>query len=251
MNRFLQRCLCLLAAFAPSFAFADDAVANQKIVEETIAKARAYLGSEASLQAVQTLRYTGVIVVASGDSGTVDIVFKKPSSQQIISAVSGMKEVSTLKRTEAWQKLERHDEPGSWTLNFYEAEDILRMQANVRDQFDFMAPPSTRTGKVHFVGEHEIDGRKTRALRYDHGRSRFFVHFVDIETGRVLRSVNDLGMVFMKTGERIVEGIRFPEKVVTRFRTPLGVETLEVSYSKITVNEKIDDAIFDMPLLAE
>lgn len=251
MKRFLLSSLCVLAALAPTLATADDAAANQKLVEETIAKARAYLGAEAKLQAVQTLRYSGVIVFGSGDSGTVDIVFKKPSSQQINSVVNGMKEVSTLKRTEAWQKVERHDEPGSWTLNLYEVDDILRMQANVRDQFDFMAPPSTRTGKVIFEGEHEIDGVKTRALRYDHGNGRFFLHFVDPATGQVLRSVNDLGMIFMKTGEIVVDGIRFPEKLITRFRTPLGVETLEVSYSKITVNEKIDDAIFDMPLLAE
>lgn len=198
-----------------------------------------------------SIRYKGVIVYGNGDSGTVDIIFKKPNYQSITSVINGMKETSVLKRTEAWQKVERSNQPGAWELNLYEIGDILRMQANVRDQFDFMAVPSARVGKVTYEGEQEIEGVKTLALRYDHGSNIFFVHFVDPETGRIVRSINDLGMNFIRSGEKVVNGIKFPEKMVTRFQTPLGVQSLEVSYSSITLNEQFDDTLFEMPLLAE
>ena len=238
-----------LLPFAANAASADPE--QQKLVDETLAKARAYLGSDAKLDAVRSVRFTGVLVYGNGDSGTVDIVYKKPQHQQIVSVINGLREVSTLKRTEAWRKIERYDRPGSWELNLYETNDILRMQANVRDLFDFMKVPSARVGKVTYEGEQEIDGVMTRALRFDHGSGIFFIKYIDPATGRLNRSVNDLGMVFVPTGEKMVDGVRFPEKLVTRFLTPLGVESLELTYSGITLNEDIDNARFDVPLMTD
>lgn len=249
MNRFLLSCLSLLAAgAAPSGLFAQEAEDHQALIEETVALAREYLGGARKLDAIDTIRYQGVLVYGSGESGTVESVFKRPNRHQFISVINNQRETSTLNRTEAWRKMENLDQPGAYSLDFYQVDDLRHLEATVIDTLSFMKAPPTRNGRIEYLGTEEVEGVETRVLLYRHSDSIWFRKYIDPETGRLLHMVNSKGVVFTYQGEILVDGVRFPEKVVVRFRTQFGQQSMEVSYSTITLNAEIDTERFRVPV---
>lgn len=238
--------LALGALMASSFLFGDN---DQAIVDETIALARSYLGPQAKLDAVSTLVFTGVVVAGSGESGTTEVIYKKPFRSKIRSVINGYEETSTLSRTEAWRQVRRVDQPGAWSMEFYEIRDIDRMRALAGATLSFLKKPTERGGSVTYHGTETVDDREARVLVYDHGNGIWFKRFIDAQTGKVLRMENDIGMIFKESGEIMADGIRFPAKLVTETPTPQGSFKMEVSYSAIRVNQEISDEIFEVPLL--
>lgn len=254
MNRFLKIASILLLSALPFFASAQDEISEEEalaIVEETVAKARAYLGGDKALDAVNSIHYEGVLVYGNGQSGTIESIFMKPGYHQAISVIGPQKEISTLNKNEAWQKIERVDRPGAWSLNIYSIDELRALQATVADTLSFLKTPPTRKGRIEYLGTEEVDGRETRKLLYYHGGDRAFLRYFDSETGREVRMINQNGGIFIKSGERLVDGVRFPEKLVVKFITEIGVQSIEISYTNITVNEKFDTDRFNMPVMAE
>ena len=241
-----------LAALSLSTAFAEEEVEDKEaLIDSTIALARSYLGEEEKLDAVSSLRYEGIVVSGSGLSGTSEIVFKKPNYYQIRTVIGGVKEVTTLNKTEGWRQTERVDQPGSWQLQLTDVADIYRMEAILQDTLGFLAEPKTRTGRILYEGSEEVEGRQTHVLVHYYGNGIWFRRNIDAETGRVLRKINDLGMIFIESEEMVVDGIRFPKTMVSRTITPEGEISMELSLSSIEVNEEIDTDIFDVPMMTE
>ncbi|MDQ8204827.1 hypothetical protein [Pelagicoccus sp. SDUM812003] len=221
------------------------------IVKETVAKARQYLGGEKALNAVKSIHYKGVLVYGNGQSGTIESIFMKPNYHQAISVIGNQKETSTLNRTEAWQKVERVDQPGSWTLNIYQLQELRAMQATVADTLSFLNTPPVRNGRIEYLGTETIDGRELVVLYYAHGRSRGFHRYIDRETGEVVHMINQNGAIMTTSGEQWVDGVRFPEKLVAKFITQFGVQTIEITYTSIDINESFDTDRFNVPVLTE
>lgn len=242
--------LCLFAAPLGLLA-QEKAKDNSAIIEETVAKARAFLGGNKKLNAVSTIHLQGVIVYGNGQSGTFESVYKRPDYHQFISVIGTQKETSTLNKTEAWQKIENVATPGSWTLNFYGIDDLRHMQATVSEALSFLKTPPVRKGRIEYLGTEEVDGRLAQVLVYHHGNGIWFRRYIDNETGRVLRMINDKGVTFTEYGEKIVDGVWFPEKMVVSFRTQFGEQSMEISYSSITLNEKVDSNRFKVPAMSE
>ena len=239
-----------LSLLSPSI-FGAEEENNKAIIEETVALARSYLGGEENLASVDTIHYQGVLVYGNGQSGTIDSVFKRPNYHQFTSVIGPIKETSTLNRTEAWQKMERLDEPGAWQLDFYSVDDVRHMQATVADALAFLKTPPSRNGRIEYEGVEEINGVKTRVLVYYHSDDIWFRRNIDPETGRVVRMVNDKGVTFAESGEKRVDGVRFPEKVIVSFLTNQGDQTMQMSYSSIVLNEEIDTSRFNVPVMSE
>ncbi len=252
MKNRIARIALYIVSLTPLFAaHAEDPKSNAALVEETVKLARSYLGESDTLDAVTSIQYQGVLVYGNGDSGTLASVYKKPLYQKFTSVINDFKEVSALNRTEAWRKVESVSKPGAWSLEFYEVDDIHHMQAAVREALAFLGTPRSRKGHIEYLGTESVEGHDTRILVYYHTDEIWFRRYIDIETGKVISTINDRGVIFEEHGEKMISGIRFPEKMVTRFLTEQGEQTIELNYTSITVNEEIDDTLFGVPIMAD
>lgn len=248
MSRHVFSLFSLVSIFLISgFASAEESkVDTTEVIEKTIAKARKYLGGDEALKKIKTISYKGVVIYGTGQSGTIESVYKQPSYHQTTSVIGKIKETSTLNKTEGWQKVESVDAPGAWSLDLYTVDDLKHMQASVASKLGFLSKPNTISGRIEYLGTKELDGKSVQVLQYFYTSTIWFRHYIDDETGRVLYTLNDKGFIFKETGEKVVEGVRFPEKIVVS----AGSEKMEISFSEIKVNQPIDNDRFNVPVMA-
>ncbi|MDQ8187202.1 hypothetical protein [Pelagicoccus sp. SDUM812002] len=222
-----------------------------KIIEETVALGREYMGGDSKLNAIESVRFEGVLVHAGGQSGTVESVMKKPGYYQFVSSIGGIRETSTLNPTSAWRKLENFQEPGAYSLSFYEVEELRHLEATIADSLGFLKTPKTRNGRIEFVGKGKVRGKSAVILNYVYSDRIWFRRYFDPETGRVMFMQSSKGMVFTYEDDLEVEGVRFPKKVLVTYVSQYGESTMEISYSKAEINSDIDLERFRVPVVGE
>src|SRR5271163_2990732 len=93
-----------------------------------ISKARAYLGPDATLEAISSIHYAGTLVgeetVKDKDGkeikrpfkGTIDLIFQKPYLQRVVLVSYKGTETTALDDFEAWRRLELASDPTHWSL---------------------------------------------------------------------------------------------------------------------------------------
>lgn len=253
----------LLFAFSLSFfsahTLAQDATGESelsesekaKIIADTVALGREYMGGAAKLDAINSLRFDAVLVYSGGLSGTVETVMKKPNNYQVVSTIGGLREISTLNPTAAWQKTENFKEPGVYTMRFYEVEEMRNLEAMVSSIMSFLKTPPTRNGRIEYVGTGSVLGKKAIVLNYVHSDRIWFRRFFDPETGRLMHMVSSNGVVFTYEGELESDGVVFPQKTLVRYLTQFGEQTMEISYTSATVNPDLNLERFAVPQVGE
>lgn len=214
---------------------------------ETLERARAFLGGSEKLDAIESVKMKGVLVYGSGESGTIEAVYQKPNYHQFVSVIGGIREVNTLGKSAAWLSTERLRQPGSVELTFHEFEALKNLEASVVDFLGFLDVPSTRKGRIEYVGTSEIQGVECDVLLYIHSDRNWFRRYIDPETGRVLHRVDNRGVIHSYEGLVEVDGVKFPEKTIVRFLTQFGEQTMEISISEVVLNEEIDSDRFRVP----
>lgn len=219
-----------------------------ELAAKTVELAKEYLGGSKNLDSVESIHFKGVLVYGNGQSGTIDSVFKKPSYHQVVTTLGAVKETSTLNKSEAWRKVEDLQSPGAYQLSFYDVDEVRQLQATVVDTLSFLDTPPVRKGRIEYLGTGEVNGESAVVLYYIHSDRVWFRKYFDPETGRLMHMVNDKGVIYSYEGEIVVDGIRFPEKVIVRIITQFGEQTMEVSYSSITLNEEFDLERFRVPV---
>lgn len=257
MIRFFPKSLFLIAAFFVSIvgSFAQEKAVKPEltdaeranIITDTVALARAHMGGDAKLDAIQSIRFKGVLVYGNGQSGTVESVFKKPNNYQFTSTIGGNRETSTLNSTAAWQKMENVQSPDAYRLNFYELDDMRHLQATIVDAFSFLKTPPTRNGRIEYLGTGKVEGKAAIVLAYYHNDSTWFRRYFDPETGRVMHMVNSKGVVYTYDGELELDGVKFPQKTIVRSVTQFGEQRMEISYASVETNIDIDMERFGLP----
>ncbi|MBD5782531.1 hypothetical protein IEN85_23735 [Pelagicoccus sp. NFK12] len=258
MNRIFPKSVAFFAtllilssnAFAQKASELSDAE-KEKIIKETVALGREYMGGDAKLNAIQSVRFEGVLVQPGGMSGTVESVMKKPGYYQFISSIGGIRETSTLAPTGAWRKLENFREPGAYTLSFYDVEELRNLEATISDSLGFLKAPKTRNGRIEFVGKGKVRGKQAVILNYVYSDGIWFRRYFNPETGRVMFMQSSKGMVFTYEGDIEVDGVRFPKKVLVTYVSQYGESTMEISYSKAEVNLEVDLQRFRVPQVGE
>jgi len=248
--RFLSITILSLVAVA-SFAVAADEVDNEALIDEIIQKARALRGSEADLKKVKSLAFKGSMLYGTGETGSIELIYKKPYYHHLSSVVGTELEVSALDDSEAWLKSAHAATPDNWSLLILEADQVFNMRAKVGETLNFFARPTTRGSEVTYEGVEEIDGRSCHALLYYYGSGIWNLHYFDRETGDLVKIVNNKGIEFFEKGETIVDGVRFPKKLISVFYTERGRGTMEMSYTSVRVNEEYDKDLFAMPSVTE
>ncbi len=235
-----------ISVFFGSSLYAADS--DEEIIEATIKLARSYLGDENKLESITSIRYEGSLLYSSGDLGTIEMVYQKPMRQRMVAVIGDRREISVLDGTEGWTTFERVIDSVPLSMEIFDPLRILIMQASVREAFGFFEKPNVRGGEITYDGKETFKGRECILLTYHHGDGIAYRRFIDAETGQVLRTLDSKGVEYVEEGEILVDGLRFPKKMVSTFSTAIGSQTMEFAYTSVKLNRDLPESDFVMPL---
>jgi hypothetical protein len=237
-----------------------------------IAKARAYLGPDATLDAITSIHYvgtrTGEKIVKDKEGKpvkdkdgkettrsfkeTVDIIFQKPYYQRVVLASNIATEITALDDYEAWDRMQDATDATRWRLTLLEKDQVTSQRANTWENLAFYRGIERRGGHVEDLGSHFIDGHTCEKLAFVHEPGLIFYRYFDTATGQLILTETENGNLTREQGEMMVNGVRFPKSLVSVTKDPVtGRENTNViTLEKITVNEYFPESLFAVPMVA-
>jgi len=223
-----------------------------------LAKARAYLGSESALNAVNSLHFEGAVeaterVADPADSSKVierpirlaiDIVFQKPMQQRQIIRSEKVERTTSLDGSEAWERVSDRTNQNLPRIQLLDLAGIKRLRATTIENLSFYSNQGHHMRQVRLLGDATVDEIACVKLSFTHTSNIVFIRYFEKSTGRLVKTELDSGGEIREQGEMMVNGIRFPRKVVNK--TADGNSTI-ISFDKVTVNERFTADTFAVP----
>ncbi len=221
-----------------------------------IAKARAFIGSEAALNSVTSVHYTGTLVAPDPKDATkqirtaIEIIFQKPEQQRITAISDKAMETTALDGYEGWMRLEDPADPKKWRQTLLGTEQIKRLRANTWENLSFFRGIERNGGRAEDLGAQTIDGVTCQKIAFIHSPTIIFYRYFDVATGRLVFTETEGGGTIREQGEIIVDGIRFPRSIITTTKTAKGEpHTVTINFDKVQVNETFPASHFRVPVL--
>lgn len=219
-----------------------------------IAKARAFLGTEAALNAVKSVHFIGTLVTADPATPTkqtraaVEILFQAPEQQRIQATSDKTIEVTALDGYDAWQRVQDLANPTNWQLKLLGAEQIKRLRAGTWESLGFFRGIEGHGGHLEDQGSTTVDGIACQKIAFVYAPNIIFVRSFDKATGRLVFTETESGGTQREQGEIIVSGVRFPKTIVTANPNSAGqTQTITLTFEKITINEAMPASLFAVP----
>jgi hypothetical protein len=228
--------------------------------DQTILLARSFLGEESALDAVTAVRYKGVLVSSTTNAegepqqttAAIEITFVEPFYQRIRITSAARIETTALDDYEAWQRIENPEDASQWRLTLLDTAQIRRLRANTWENLAFFKGLDAAGGKVEDLGRVDVEGKTLHKLAYDHGYGIIFYRYIDPVTGRLVMSETDTGARIVESGVNIINGVRFPNEVVTTStRADGAVQRVQVEFESIEVNPDVDLQMFRVPSITK
>lgn len=227
-------------------------------VDAIIAKARSAVGSEAALNAVKSIHFTGKFsaiakVPVNGDVKnlkeepvvlSLDIVFQKPYQQRMIRRSATQVETTALDDYDAWVKIADVADEKKWRLQLLDTRQIRALRANTWESLSFYRGIEKDGGTVEFAGETELEGKACNKLIFSHADGIRFTRYFDKSSGRLLRTDTENGNQIREEGETVVAGVRFPRALITR---AADGKISTITFDSVKVNEPVSASEFAMP----
>lgn len=214
-----------------------------------IAKARAYLGGDQLLAAVQSIHIAGKVTYDDGSTGMIELIFQKPCQQRVVITTDKTVEITALDDYEGWTRIQDAKDPSRWQLTLLNKDQIKMLRANTTEQLNFFRNPDRRGSVVEDQGEATVDGRSCRKVSFKRDDGSIFVRYFDATTGElVLIETPQQGGRVREEGVMLAGGIRFAQRHTQTTRTAEGkVQTIKIDYDKVTVNEVFPPGLFAVP----
>jgi hypothetical protein len=230
--------------------------------DDVIAMARAYLGTEAALESVNSIHYTGTLTgeetikdntgkeVRRPFNGDIDIIFQKPYYQRVKLVSYKGTEITALDDYEAWRRLEDPADSTRWSLTLLSKDQIKRLRASTWENLAFFRGIEGLGGHVEDHGSTTIDGRSCEKLVFVHEPGIEFSRYFDAATGRLVLTLLESGDRIQEEGEIMVNGVRFPKILIhiTKDSTTWKEYATVLTLDKITLNEIFPDSLFAVPM---
>jgi hypothetical protein len=225
-----------------------------------IAKARSYLGTEAALDAVNSVHLEGRIVILDADRTATpvsfDQIFQKPDQQSLTAVFPDKFFRQVLDGYDGWRRVQTHksgepllfDDRRS-ALTILGADEIRSLRADVWEFLNFYRGIERAGGAIADLGPATIDGIACEKVALTHPGGVVFDRYFDPATGRLVYTESNTGSRIREHGEIVAGGIRFPQTIVSIQRTASGKDqTLTMTVDKVTLNETYPDDYFGMPI---
>ncbi|MDE3084815.1 MAG: hypothetical protein KGJ37_06325, partial [Verrucomicrobiota bacterium] len=162
----MTRFVCFLAA---ALCFAIAPARAQANVAKLITKARAYLGSEETLNSIKSIHYFGTLeteeIVKDKDGketarpfkGSVEIIFQKPCRQRVELTSDRGTDITVLDDYDGWRRLQPAGSP-HWSLTILNPVQVERLRANTWENLAFYRGLERFGGHINDLGPATIDG---------------------------------------------------------------------------------------------
>ena len=219
-----------------------------------IAKARAYLGTEAALNAITSLHFNGSVTTTNSadaskvSSAKIEIIAQKPDQQRVVASSEKGIETTAVDGYEGWQRFQEVANPKNQRLVVLKPEAVKRLRAQAWENLSFYRGLEQRGGRIEEQGTETIDGVECQKIAFIHPPNIVFVRYFDVATGRLVRTDTDDGGMTREEGERIVAGVRFPTSMKMVVKNAKGESQLvTIALESVKVNEKFPDAVFRVP----
>ena len=141
---------------------------NGAEVDNILSKARARLGSEQKLNAVQTIQYEGKVYGAGGEQlDTLDLTFQKPAKQLLVVESEKMKRSTGVNGFEGFVEVINKEDPYKSGVIVLDFNRVRRLLANAAENLYFFEGPKQRSGgEITLEGTQEVRGRECYKLRF-------------------------------------------------------------------------------------
>lgn len=233
--------------------FAVAAVAGEPAIVD---RARAFVGTELALQALNAVRFVGTIASTDPADPTkstrvsVEIVFQHPSRQWLRATSAEVTETTVLDGYEGWKRIESLKDAKDWRQISLGLDVIRRMRATTWEALSFWRGIEAQGGRAEDEGTATVEGVACQKVAFTHYPGFVYHRFFDVATGRLVLTETESGDTIREQGEMVVEGIRFPRRIVTTSKNKRGQEsTATMTFEQITINEPLADEKFRVPLL--
>lgn len=240
--------VCLVALVATSLVRAAE--------PPVIAMARAFVGSETTLDGLKSVRFVGTMTTPEPKNPSaksrvaIELVFQKPDRQIITTTSDALIETTVLDGYDAWQEQRDPRDATKRRVVLLGTEQIRRLRASTWENLSYFRGLETRGGKVIDLGVVTIDGVVCRKIGFLHGKGIEFYRYFDTATAHLVRSETESGMVIREQGEMMVGGIRFPRSIITLpSATAQPEQAITVTFDKVVVNDVLADSRFAVPVL--
>jgi hypothetical protein len=219
-----------------------------------VAKARAYLGPEAALEAIKSIHYRGSFVTPDPTDAkkmtyvSIEIVVQAPFQQRIVLTSDRSLETTGLDDYDGWHRVQDPKDSSRWRLTIVPKDQLKRLRANTWENLAFYRGIERIGGKVIDLGNVTTDGIPCQKLAYVHSDDVVFVRHFERSSGRLVLTETESGLAIREKGEIRVDGVRFPKSIVTVSKDAKGKEqTVTITFDQITVNESFPASAFTMP----
>ena len=220
-----------------------------KSADEIIAKARAYLGGDKLLEAVQSIHIVGKVSYDDGSTAAIELIFQKPCQQRVMITTDKKIEISALDDYDGWTRVQDSKDPARWQLTLLNKDQIKMLRANTVEQLSFFRSAAIRGSIVEDLGNATVEGRTCRKVSFKRDDGSIFVRYFDAATGElVLIETPQQGGRVREEGELLAGGIRFAQRHTQMSRLADGkTQTIKIDYDKVTVNETFPENLFAVP----
>jgi hypothetical protein len=234
------------------------AFAGTPSADEAITKARAYVGKERDINGLRSIHYlahmevrdsTGALVKTA--SGPMELILQKPDQQLVVRTLGQLRDTVGLDGLTGWQRTESVGEPKKGRTTILPRAQLRQTQANAFENLSFFRGLEQRGGRVEMRGETTIEGRPAIRIAFIHPGELVFLRSFDRETGRLLLSEGQDGERSREEGECVVQGIRFPKRVISTGRSVDGkMMVTTLFFDEIKVNEVFPPSTFAVPMVS-
>lgn len=245
----------VLSRFAFAAAMAVSCLVRAQAAEPAIiAKARAFLGGNAALDAVNSVRYTGTLSESlSSDPSKVttaalEIIVQKPDQQRVTSTTAKVIEITGLDGYEGWQRIVDTTNPKNKKQGALNPDVLRRVRAQARENLLFFGGFEKIGGQYDDLGKATVDGIECQKIGFVHSPTIVFYRYFDLATGRLVLTETSDGSATREEGEQRENGVRFPKGMTITAKLPNGTSRItKIVFEKITVNEKFPASTFAFP----
>ncbi|HVS51387.1 MAG TPA: hypothetical protein VHD62_03445 [Opitutaceae bacterium] len=251
-----------VASFSVALAAAGFAADAAKGELPILAKARARIGTDATLDGVKSIHYVGTLITNDANDpkkqvhATIEMIFQKPDQQCITANYDKnekgekLEETTALDAYEAWTRVRDLNDPKKWRFTLFDAEQIKRLRANTWETLHFFRGLERLGGRVEDKGVANVDGVTCQKVAFVHDDKMTFYRYFEVATGRLVLTETESGATLREQGEIVVSGIRFPRSLITTTKLGDQTRTVTLNYEKITVNEQFPASWFAVPPLS-
>ena len=215
-------------------------------VDEVLGLARSYRGTEAALEAVNSIQYFSTAEKDGQATTKVNLIVKKPFRQRMETVNAGLITVTITNGYEGYgmKKDLEADQQERFILN---PKRVDQMIINALENLYFYKGFKHRNGSLQAEGPLLYKEQTVYKMTTTYPSGAYYDRYIDVETGRLLSTVSYDGIHLIEEGTQHINGIAFPEKIQIYTEDQL---MYTVVLDHILINGPVNDETFELSSLS-